>query len=442
MGDGSLARLLASILIIVASAFFVAAEYSLVGCRKSRMEALARRGNKMAKRVLRALEDINRHIAGVQVGITLCGIGAGSIAEPYVASLLHSAFGIELEHSFWMTALSLLVVTFLMVVIGELVPKYVALQRTDHLALVVVPPLSFLVAALSPLIWVIDRSGAGLLRLVGIRMDEKRSEAIPKEEMLLLLKAQSAEGILEDVHAKMLARALQLDKLDAKDIMVHRMDIRWLDITLGLDELIDALALVPNTRVPVCRGDVDDVAGVLYIHDFVKHLKDRPFSLEPILRPAVVVPENLTLDRIVERMQESHTQIVIVVDEYGGTAGLVTLEDVVEEVFGEIEDRLEFDRPPIEGHPGGRLSARSEVRFDELVEWLGIELPDSPPTDTLAQIMSEQLGRVPRLGDTAKLPIGLMRVENMARRRVTRVSIQLSRETRDAVQRTELFDGS
>ncbi|MBI5706785.1 MAG: HlyC/CorC family transporter [Armatimonadetes bacterium] len=442
MGDGSLARLLASILIIVASAFFVAAEYSLVGCRKSKMEALARRGNKMARRVVAALNDMNRHIAGVQICITLCGIGAGSVAEPYVAGLLNTALGVEVGHSIWMTALSLLVVTFLMVVIGELVPKYVVLQRTDHLALVVVPPLSVLVAALTPLIWVIDRSGAGILRLFGIRIDEKRSEAIPKEEMLLLLKAQSAEGVLEDVHAKMLARALQLDKLDAKDVMVHRMDIRWLDISLGLEELIDGLSLVPNTRIPVCRGDVDDVAGVLYIHDFVRHLKDKPFVLESILRPVVVVPENLTLDRIVERMQASHTQIVIVVDEYGGTAGLVTLEDVVEEIFGEIEDRMEFDRPPIEGHAGGRLSARSEVRYDELIEWLGIELPDAPPTDTLAQIMSERLGRVPRLGDTADLAIGVMRVENMARRRITRVSIQLSAETRGAVHRLELFDGS
>jgi CBS domain containing-hemolysin-like protein len=189
-----------------------------------------------------------------------------------------------------------------------------------------------------------------------------------------------------------------------------------------------AVAAIPNTRVPVCRGDVDDVAGILYLHDFVRHWEDKDFDLEKILRPVVAVPENLTLDKIVERMQESRCQILIVADEYGGTAGLITLEDVVEEVFGELEDRIETERPTIELHPGGRVSARAEVRFDELVSRLGLDLPDDPSTDTLAQIFADRLERVPRMGDTIDTHLGVMRIENMARRRITRVSLQLNRQ--------------
>jgi CBS domain containing-hemolysin-like protein len=178
----------------------------------------------------------------------------------------------------------------------------------------------------------------------------------------------------------------------------------------------------------VCRGDIDDLVGIAYLHDIVKNLRREDFSLEKLLRPAIAVPENLTMEKIIAQMRDSKTQILIVMDEYGGTSGLITLEDVVEEVFGELEDRIESDRPPIELLPGGRISARSDVRYDEMVSFLHLDIDTGDNTDTLATIIVNDLERVPRPGDSVQTPLGTLRVENMARRRVTRVSLQLRPE--------------
>jgi CBS domain containing-hemolysin-like protein len=174
--------------------------------------------------------------------------------------------------------------------------------------------------------------------------------------------------------------------------------------------------------------------GVVYLHDIVKHLADEPFSLEKIARPVVAVPENLTMARILELMRVEKTQMLIVSDEYGGTSGLITLEDVVEEVFGELEDSLESERKPIEQYPSGRISARSDVRIDELATFLGLSVDLEDNTDTLATIVINALGRVPRTGDSVQTEFGLMRVENMARRRITRISLVLSPEMRNDVE--------
>jgi CBS domain containing-hemolysin-like protein len=185
---------------------------------------------------------------------------------------------------------------------------------------------------------------------------------------------------------------------------------------------------VPFNRLPVCRGDIDEMVGLVYLHDIVKHWDDTDFCLAKIVRPIVAIPENLSMEKIVETMRTEKTQMLIVMDEYGGTSGLVTLEDVVEEVFGELEDRLESERPPIEELPNHRVSARADVRFDELVTRLGLNLDLGENTDTLATMMIEALERVPRPGDSVETVLGTMRVENMARRRITRVSIQLAPE--------------
>jgi CBS domain containing-hemolysin-like protein len=223
----------------------------------------------------------------------------------------------------------------------------------------------------------------------------------------------------------MVARALKIDQLMAKDIMVHRLDIKWLDIALSTADLMKKLKTIPYGRIPVCKGDIDDVLGVAYLHDIVKNL-DRPdFQLEQILRPAITIPENLAIDKIVAQMRDSKTQILIVLDEYGGTSGLITLEDVVEEVFGELEDRLEYERSPIEILPTGRISARADVRIDELLARLHSDVAIEGGTQTLAQVIVDTLGRVPKPGDHVDTPFGTMRVDNMARQRITRVSVQL-----------------
>lgn len=419
-------RLGVSAALVLGNAFFVTAEYALVSARKSRIESLAKRGNRNAKLVLAALQQLSVFVAAIQVGITVFSIGVGSVTEPWITEMLGQWIGGV--PAALRSGISIFVVTYFMVVLGELVPKYVTLQRPERLAMMVIGPMWLFAKVFRPIVKLIEASGALAVRPFGIRVSDSASSSIPREEMLLLIKAGSVEGAMDKVHAEMVAKAMQIDRLSARDIMVHRLDIKWLDADLSRDETLSEMKRVAHTRIPICRGDIDDIVGVVYINDIFKRWDEPKFRLEALARPAIIVPESLTIDRIVTLMREEKTQILIVADEYGGTSGMITLEDVVEEIFGELEDSLEGERPPIEIQQGGRISAKADVRFDELVHHLGLELEPHPSTDTLANVMIQELQRLPKLGDVVATPLGTLRIENMARRRVTRVSLQLSQE--------------
>jgi len=421
VGNSSLLAI-AGLAIIVGSSFFVATEYAMVGARRSKIEALARKGHSTAKILLRALDRMPQNVAGIQVAITMFGIGVGTVIEPFLQQEFELLFG-RADPRFALTA-AFLCATYAMVVVGELVPKYLALRDPDRAALLAIRPLRLFVAVLSPIVWLAERSAALILTMFRVDMSEAGSGAIPKDELLLLVRAGSSEGLLAETQADVVTRALKLDALTADDIMIHRIDVQWVDASASKSELLSLLRDIPYNRIPVCRGNVDDVVGILYIHDVVKHIEDESFDLGALLRPAVRIPENLSLDKIVARMREERSQMVIVMDEYGGTSGIITLEDVVEEVFGELEDQLDSERPPIEVLANGKVIARGSVRFDELVAKLGVDLHHEVSTDTLAEIVVNALDRVPRLGDAAETELGLLRVENMARQRITRVSLR------------------
>ena len=418
---------LVSVLLIVGSFFFVASEYALVSSRRGRLGTLAKK-SKRAKQVLDSMDDVGRLLTTNQLGITMVGIGVGSVTEPALTHALTNLLGASVPKAVGF-ALSYLCVTYLVVVVGELVPKFLALHSPEPMAMWAIRPLLFISKVLKPLVWLANQSAILILRPFGIRAGE-HGDRFQKDEILMMVKSGEAGGALEQSHAEYITRALKLDALTAKDIMIHRLDMKWLDISTPKDQFLCKMADIPHSRVPVCRGDIDEVVGIAYLHDLVKAISKGHVSLESILRQPVMVPENLTLDRIVALMREERTQMVIVMDEYGGTSGLITLEDVVEEVFGELEDSLEGERPPVEIHQAGRVTARADVRFDELVGRLGIDLADDPSTDTLAEMITNEISRVPKIGDAIETPIGTMRVDNMARRRITRVSLKLSEHPR------------
>lgn len=413
-----------SVLLVAGNAFFVAAEYGLIGARRSRIEAMARQGNRAAKNLLEALSDLSRYVAGIQIAITMCGIGIGAVTEPIITQLLVDAFGGAVNRGV-SVAISVVLVTFVLVVVGELVPKYVTLQFSERVALLLIRPLRGFVTALTPLVWLVQHAGALALRPLGIKIQPGGQESIGKDELMLLVKAGGAEGLFDEFHAQMVARALKFDVLDAADIMVHRLDVRWLEVETPGEAIFEKLASIQHSRVPVCRGDIDEIVGVLYLQDLVRFWSRPDFALEPILRPVEAIPENLKISRVIERMREAKTQILIVRDEYGGVSGMVTLEDVIEEVFGELEDQMEGERPSIERVSEWRISARADVRYDELLEFMGVAPEGEVRTDTLAQVIIDELDRMPRLADAVDIEIGRLRVENMARRRITRVALDL-----------------
>jgi CBS domain containing-hemolysin-like protein len=422
MTDDKGLLVLISVFLILANAFFVAAEYALVGSRRSKIEAMARQRKRNARHVLAILENVSPYVAGTQIGITMVGIAVGSITEPFVRGWLISLFGQGVPQPV-SYLISYLLITYVLVVVGELFPKYLTLRMPEKVAWLTTTPLAFVTRILMPLAWLAQGSASFLLRPFGVKPEEGRSEALGKDELLLLIRAGSNEGMLEKMQADLLSRTLRLEDLDAKDMMIHRLDMKSLEADTPKDQLFAKLADIPHSRIPVWEGDLDNLLGIVYLHDIIKNWNLLDFSLRTLVHPSVAVPENLTADKVLEIMRTSKTQIVIVMDEYGGTSGLITLEDVVEEVFGELEDQLETERPQIEILPNGRVTARADVRFDELCSRLGVEITDEVSTDTLATMFQAALDRVPRPGDTIETDLGKMLVENMARRRITRVSL-------------------
>lgn len=424
MGTDAALAIVVSVLLVLGSAFFVAAEYALISSRRSRVEALAKRGSRNAKALLKALDNVSRYVAGTQIAITLLSIGVGSYTEPRLTEWLIGLMGQHLGRGF-SYAISILFVTFVLVVVGELCPKYLTLRASEKVALSTFRTLYVFSLALRPLIWIAQTTSRLLLKPFGVNLNEEHESVIPKEELLLLVQTGGAEGVLDQAHAEMVARALRLDVLAARDIMIHRLDVKWIDASLDRDGVFAKLKEVPYSRIPVCRGDIDDLVGIAYLHDILKFHDEPDFNIEKLARPIVAIPENLPMGRIVQTMREEKTQMLVVMDEYGGTSGVITLEDVVEEVFGDLEDRLESERPPIETQANGRISARADVRFDELVNFLHLNIEAGENTDTLAQMIIDALDRMPRLGDDVETTLGKVRVENMARGRITRVSVQI-----------------
>ena len=416
--------MLISLLLLLGSVFFVAAEYALVGARRSKIESLAKKGNRNAKRMLRAMDDRSTYIAATQIGITMIGIALGALTEPYLSGLLLKAFG-SLPEQLASTS-AILLVTYPIVVIGELTPKYVTLRHAERVALLLIGPLMVISVVLKPLSWLFQRTTGIVVRPFGIDINEAEKQGLSREELAVLVQAGTIEGEFDEPHALFLTKTLQFDTLDAEDVMIHRLDIQWLDVNTHRDDLPEKLGKIRHSRIPVCDKDIDEVVGIVYVQDIVAHWEDPKFSLRKIMRSPEFVPENLTLDKMVARMRETKTQIVIVKDEYGGTSGLVTLEDIVEEIIGDMEDRLESERPSIEQTNELRITARADVRYDELLGFLKLESNGGEfTTQTLASLIIDEIGRLPKIGDSVKLPIGTLKVENLARHRITRVTVNL-----------------
>lgn len=424
MESDSSATLILGLALLVATAFFVAAEYGLVGARRSKIESLAKKGNRAAKHVLGALDDRSRYIAAIQIGITIVGIALGALTEPILSGWIKTAFNALPDQA--TTTLAILIVTYPMVVIGELIPKIITLRHAERVALALIEPLRLIVPVLKPLTWLFQKTASIILTPFKIDVYSETQQGLSREEFALLVQAGHEDGEFEESQANFLTKTLKFDSLDAEDVMIHRLDMQWMDISTPKDAIPNKMREIRHSRIPICNADIDEVVGVIYVQDILSNWDDADFSIEKVMRKPEFVPETLTLDRIVEHMRSCKSQIVIVRDEYGGTSGLLTLEDVVEEIFGDLEDRLESERPAIERTSETRLTVRADTRYDELLDFLKLESTTAEhDTSPLAALVVEKLGRTPKIGDSIELPFGTMRVENMARQRITRLAINI-----------------
>jgi CBS domain containing-hemolysin-like protein len=418
--------------LIGVNAFFVAAEYALVRVRRTQMETLAMQGSGAARVVLHGLDHLSRYIAGVQVGITLAGLASGLFGEPALAVLVDplgtllfppALVGPEASTAL-STGLTLLVITYLLVVVGELVPKAITLQYPDRIALFVAKPLQLAVWVFTPLVWSMNVLGTRLLRLLRLPPLEEGQGTYSVEELQLLIVQSHQAGILEDIERRVMQRGAQFGELCVTDVMIPRLDIAAVDLSRPAEDVLDQAAQTIHTRLPAYEGDLDHLVGILHLQDLFKYTRQpQPAQdLRALVRPALFIPETMPLDELLRTFQQRHTQIALVIDEHGGIEGLVTLEDVVEEVFGELHDALEAVQPSIQQTLDGRVLVRGEVRLRELNDWFGRNVQDED-VDTIAGYVMKHLRRTARVGDTLDTPYGTLRVENMAQVRITQVAI-------------------
>jgi CBS domain containing-hemolysin-like protein len=393
---------------------------------------LAAQGSGLARVVLHGLDHLSRSIAGVQVGITLAGLASGRFGEPVLAALFDPLFvrifppsllGTEVSTTL-ATGLALLVISYLLVVLSELVPKAITLQYAEHVALLVAKPMHLAVVVFTPLIWSMNALGNGILRLLRLPPPEEGQGAYSVEELHLLIVQSHQAGILEDIERHLMQRSVQFADLRVTDVMIPRVDIVALDLALPEDTVLDRVAHTIHTRLPVYEGTLDNMLGILHLQDVFKHVRQpqEGGSLRQCVRPALFIPEVMPLDDVLRTFQQQHAQLALVVNEHGSLEGLVTIEDVVEELVGEIHGALEAAQPSIQHTPDGRILVRGEVRLRELNERCGWNVQDEE-VDTIAGYIMKRLGRVARVGDVIDTPYGTIRVENMAQVRITQVAI-------------------
>jgi len=382
--------------LILLNAFFVAAEYGLVTARRTRIIELQHQGNRRARAVLRITGDPPRFIAAMQLGVTLTSLAIGALGE----SVLTREFKTWLATALAI-ALAYLILTFFHVVVGELVPKGVALRHSEGTALWVSAPVRAFFTVAQPLIWVLQGATEVVLRVFGVEQVGAERDVLSEAELRMLVSRSTREGEIEVGEQQMIDKVFIFGDKDAADVMVAKPDVTAISIEMPAEKALETVLDHPYTRYPVYRETIDDVIGVLHVRDLFSAIHDRGLAdvqLEDLLRPPYVVPETKDLASLLQDFRRTNNHFAIVVDEYGALAGICTLEDLIEEIVGEIED--EFDVPEQTIVQVDDDTWRLDGRFpiDEFNERFGTDLPEED-FHTVAGFVFGQLGRAPEPGD-------------------------------------------
>ena len=422
-------RLMLVLVLVLLNAFFVAAEFALVAVRRSRIDQMAAEGDRSAKVVQRALGQLDRYISGTQLGITLASLALGWIGEPAVAVLVDLVLrrvGIEPApgalHTGVGIGVAFAVITFLHIVLGELAPKSIALANPERVSRMVTRPLVVFSRVMSPFIDMLNGTANALLKVLGVQAASEGGQVHSPEELRLLVMQARAHGTLDESDSAMLAGVFDFHNKKAHDVMRPRTDMVAIADDISLDELVQTLRRERYSRYPVFRETPDDIVGVFLAKDFWLHEDQEHFVLREHLREPLFVPATRAAERVLDDLRRTRAHLAVVLDEYGGTAGIVTMEDLVEEVIGDIADE---DDP---------FSSREAMLFDGVLELAGsMSLVDVrsdhklpvPEGDwsTLGGFAFAMLGRVPHVGDRVVYPGGEFEIVAMDGRRVAALRV-------------------
>lgn len=422
----ALPALLLTLVLLAANAFFVAAEFALVRVRETQLRALAEAGSARARLSQYLNAHIDAYLSACQVGITAASLALGIVGEPAVAALIAPAFGWLIavsETAFHVVSFAIAygIITYLHIVVGEQAPKYFAIQQAVPTTLWSAYPLHVFYRVTYPFIWVVNASANALLRPLGIRQSDM-VEAYSEEELKMLVAVASRKGVLQESERVLLDRALDFADTLVRQVMVPRTEIVAIDDGATLRALRDLARERPFTRFPVFHEDLDHIVGVVHIKDLVP-ASDLSRPVGGVMRRPLFMPETLRLDRALADFRRQRMQLAIVVDEFGGTAGLVTLEDVIEQLVGEVQDEFDRETPQVRAEPSGSWLIDGLVGLGELRERLGLGLVDVP-YDTVGGLVFGRLGRLAKVGDTIDVEGHRFVVTAVDGRRVAQVRIQ------------------
>jgi len=413
-------RILVVLALVLLNAIFVAAEYALVTARRARLEERAADGNRAARTALETMDEPVRFISTVQVGITVVGIALGSIGEPLISRYFDFLpRGVAFVISF-------AVLTYLSVVLGELVPKAVALQRAEVLAVALAVPIDVLSRVFSPVVWVLQHSANGVLRLLGVKPAPAGMIAFTRDDIRHSVAAAEDVGEIETAEEEMLYKVFDFAQKEAADVMVPRPDVVALPIELGPEEALRLVLDSPYTRYPVYRESLDDVLGILHIRALVAALNDHTLAevaIEELLRPAYVVPETKDLGALLAEFRKTNQHMAVVVDEYGAMAGIVTLEDVLEEIVGDIEDEFDLPDESVERVSESTIRIDGSFTIDDFNEQFGTEL-ETDDFHTVAGYVFGHLGRAAQVGDEVSERTLAFRVLETSGTRIQRLEVE------------------
>lgn len=431
LGSGTLVLETAFIfLLILINGFFAASEVAVISLRRSRVQELADAGEGRAATVQRLKDDPDRFLATIQIGVTLVGTLAsavgGVLAVRAVQPLLARLPGVGLRLGGEVVALGLvvLVITYLTVVFGELVPKSLALRHGERVALKIARPLEIL----SRWFWFLARPLTASSRLIlapfGLA-PHGTAGFVSEEEIKLMLREGKEKGIFDQTEQELIHSVFEFTESSVKEVMIPRPRIDALELETPLEEALKFIVETGHSRYPVYRKSLDDMCGVLYYKDLLRvQLENRPASLGAIIHPVYFVPETMQVSQLLKELQRRRMSMAIVVDEHGGVDGLVTMEDLLEEIVGEIHDEYDTAGKPVERLKDGSLLIDASLSIKDLQDEHGLPFPESPEYETLAGFMLAQLQRMPKGGDIIKYQGMKLTVVDMEGRRIARVKVE------------------
>jgi CBS domain containing-hemolysin-like protein len=422
--------LLAVLVLVLINAFFVAAEFALVRSRKAHLETDAAQGKRGADTAVRIMDDLSRYLSAVQVGITLTSLGIGFLGEPAIGSIFESLIGQEVSHtvrygiSF---ALAYLITTALHITFGEQVPKIYAIQKAEGMARLTAQPLALFTRVFSPFISLLNAASNGVLRLLGVRTTGQLDDGESPDELRVLIQQSVTGGKLDPGEAGMLTGVFHLHEQQARQVMTPAPAIVTVDLSEDVETAMRRCISSGHTRLVVTEDDNSDrVKGVVHANQLAqKLLSEGPQAhLDDLVRETPIVPETKPLDDLLADLQRQRSSLAVVIDEYGRTAGIVTIEDIIEEVVGEIDDETDPLGGAVRRLPNGDWFVRGHVAITDLIDY-GLELPvDSDAYNSVGGFVFGELGRLPKRGDTIQHNGYSIRVESVRENRIEAVRIR------------------